>query len=80
MLAALNYPNIAQIHDLEKSPSAGSGQAGITALVMEADEFRTKIAMRFVRAVGEPVGALGSEKELLSGEGNNSLSLNDAAT
>jgi serine/threonine protein kinase len=35
MLAALNHPNIAQIHGLEESgPSTGSGQARV-ALVME---------------------------------------------
>ncbi len=38
VLAALNHPNIAQIYGLEKSPSAGSGQAGIIALVMELVE------------------------------------------
>src|ERR1700680_2149933 len=38
-LAALNHPNIAQIHGLEESPSTGSGQAGTTrALVMELVE------------------------------------------
>ena len=38
VLAALNHPNIAHIHGLEKSdPSAGSGQAAI-ALVMELVE------------------------------------------
>ena len=37
-LASLNHPNIAQIHGLEKSPSARSGQAGVTALVMELVE------------------------------------------
>src|SRR5262245_41690259 len=35
-LAALNHPNIAAIYGVEKSaPSTGSGQASITALVME---------------------------------------------
>ena len=39
VLAALNHPNIAHIHGLEKSdPSAGSGQAGVMALVMELVE------------------------------------------
>ena len=36
MLAALNHPNIAHLHGLEESsPSAGSGQAAVRALVME---------------------------------------------
>ena len=39
MLAALNHPNIAQIHGfVDADPSAGSGQASITALVMELVE------------------------------------------
>ena len=39
ILAALNHPNIAHIHGLEKSdPSAGSGQAGTIAIVMELVE------------------------------------------
>ena len=37
-LAALNHPNIAQVHGLEDSPSTGSGQAGTRALVMELVE------------------------------------------
>ena len=38
-LAALNHPNIAAIYGLEESsPSTSSGQAGITALVMELVE------------------------------------------
>ena len=38
-LASLNHPNIAQIYGLEKAdPSAGSGLAGIRALVMELVE------------------------------------------
>ena len=37
-LASLNHPNIAHIYGLEESPSAGSGQAGIRALVMELVE------------------------------------------
>ena len=38
-LAALNHPNIAQIHGLEESnPSPGSGQAAIRAIVMELVE------------------------------------------
>ena len=37
-LASLNHPHIAGIYGLEESPSAGSGQAGITALVMELVE------------------------------------------
>ncbi len=37
-LAALNHPNIAHIHGLEDSPSAGAGQAGVRALVMELVE------------------------------------------
>jgi Tol biopolymer transport system component len=37
-LAALNHPNIAQIHGLEESPSTSSGQAGRRALAMELVE------------------------------------------
>ena len=37
-LASLNHPNIAAIYGIEESPSAGSGQAGIRALVMELVE------------------------------------------
>ena len=41
VLASLNHPNIAAIYGLEESgPSTGSGQAGITALVMELVEGR----------------------------------------
>src|SRR5262245_8507080 len=35
MLAALNHPNIAQIHGLEEFPSTGSGPWDVRALVME---------------------------------------------
>jgi len=35
VLASLNHPHIAGIYGLEESPSTGSGQATITALVME---------------------------------------------
>jgi serine/threonine protein kinase len=38
VLAALNHPHIAQIYGFEDSPSAGSGQAAIKALVMELVE------------------------------------------
>jgi len=38
ILAALNHPNIAAIYGLEKTPSTGSGQADLTALVMELVE------------------------------------------
>jgi serine/threonine protein kinase len=38
VLASLNHPNIAGIYGLEESPSTGSGQAGMTALVMELVE------------------------------------------
>jgi eukaryotic-like serine/threonine-protein kinase len=34
-LAALNHPNIAQIHGLEEDPASGAGQPGIRALAME---------------------------------------------
>jgi len=37
-LASLNHPNIAAIYGLERSPSTSSGQAGMTALVMELVE------------------------------------------
>jgi serine/threonine protein kinase len=46
-LASLNHPNIAQIHGLEESASAGSGQAGVRALVMElveGDDLSRRIA------------------------------------
>jgi eukaryotic-like serine/threonine-protein kinase len=46
-LASLNHPNIAHIHGLEESPSAGSGQAGMRALVMElveGDDLSQRIA------------------------------------
>jgi serine/threonine-protein kinase len=38
VLAALNHPHIAAIYGLEDSASAGSGQAGMKALVMELVE------------------------------------------
>ena len=38
VLAALNHPNIAAIYGLERSSSTRSGQAGMTALVMELVE------------------------------------------
>src|SRR5262245_5731967 len=38
LLASLNHPNIAQVHGLEESAWTGSGQADITALVMELVE------------------------------------------
>ena len=39
VLASLNHPHIAQVYGLEQAdPSTGSGQAGITALVMELVE------------------------------------------
>jgi serine/threonine protein kinase len=38
VLAALNHPHIATIHGLEETPSTGSGQAGMTAIVMELVE------------------------------------------
>ncbi len=37
-LAALNHPNIAAIYGLEEGPSAGAGQTGVRALVMELVE------------------------------------------
>ena len=37
-LASLNHPHIAAIYGFEESPSTGSGQAGVTALVMELVE------------------------------------------
>src|SRR5262245_40292907 len=46
-LAALNHPNIAAMYGLEESPSTGSGQAPITALVMElvdGEELSQRIA------------------------------------
>ena len=38
VLASLNHPHIAGIYGLEEGPSTGSGQAGISALVMELIE------------------------------------------
>ena len=38
VLASLNHPNIGQIYGLERAPSAGSGQAGVQALVLELIE------------------------------------------
>jgi len=46
-LASLNHSNIAHIHGLEEFPSAGPGQAGIRALVMElveGDDLSQRIA------------------------------------
>jgi serine/threonine protein kinase len=46
-LASLNHANIAHIHGLEEFPSAGPGQAGIRALVMElveGDDLSQRIA------------------------------------
>src|ERR1700675_2543121 len=48
-LASLNHPNIAHIQRLEESdPSAGSGQAGVRALVMELVEGED-LAVRIAR-------------------------------
>jgi len=47
VLASLNHPNLAAIYGLEESPSAVSGQAGVTALVMElveGDDLSQRIA------------------------------------
>jgi len=47
VLASLNHPNIAAIYGLEESPATGTGQAGITALVMElveGDDLSQRIA------------------------------------
>src|SRR3990167_555758 len=38
VLASLNHPHIAAIYGSEESPSIGSGQAGVKALVMELVE------------------------------------------
>ena len=38
LLAALNHPNIAHIYGLEEAPSTSSGQAHVSALVMELVE------------------------------------------
>ena len=38
VLAALKHPNIGAIYGLEESPSAGAGQAGVRALVLELVE------------------------------------------
>src|SRR5262245_36304686 len=40
-VAALNHPNIAAIYELSESPSTGSGQAGVTFLVLELVEGET---------------------------------------
>ena len=55
VLAALNHPHIAAIYGFEESPSTSSGQAGITALVMElvdGDDLSQRIA-RGPMAVGD---------------------------
>ena len=53
-LAALNHPHIAAIYGLEESaPSAGSGQAGITALVMELVEGED-LSQRIARGLASP--------------------------
>ena len=47
VLASLNHPHIAAIYGLEESPATSSGQAGITALVMElveGDDLSQRIA------------------------------------
>ena len=49
VLAALNHPNIAQIHGLEKS-------AGVTALVMELVEGPTLAVDRSAGAIGVAAG------------------------
>ena len=56
-LASLNHPNIAAIYGLEKSPSAGSGHAGITALVMElveGDDLSQRIARLYAPGASAP--------------------------
>src|SRR5688572_24738719 len=47
-LAALNHPHIATIHGIEESPSTGSGQAAVRALVLELVEGET-LADRIAR-------------------------------
>src|SRR5262245_31204823 len=48
VLAALNHPQIAAIYGVEDSPSTGSGQAAVHALVMELVEGET-LAERIAR-------------------------------
>ena len=57
LLAALNHPHIAAIYGLEESPSTSSGQAGITALVMELVEGED-LSQRIARGALPPAEAL----------------------
>src|SRR4029450_9158263 len=63
-LASLNHPNIAHIHRLEASnPSAGSGQAGVRALVMELVEGED-LAQRIARGAIPVAEALPIAKQI----------------
>jgi Tol biopolymer transport system component len=63
-LASLNHPNIAHIHGLEESsPSAGSGQAAVRALVMELVEGED-LAQRLARGAIPVAEALPIAKQM----------------
>ena len=62
-LAALNHPNIATIHGLERSPSTGAGQAGAIALVMELVEGPT-LADRIAQGAIPVDEALGIARQI----------------
>ena len=63
-LASLNHPNIAHIHGLEESsPSAGSGQAAVRALVMELVEGED-LAQRIARGAIPVAEALPIAKQI----------------
>jgi eukaryotic-like serine/threonine-protein kinase len=63
-LASLNHPNIAHIHGLEESsPSAGSGQTAVRALVMELVEGED-LAQRIARGAIPVAEALPIAKQM----------------
>ena len=62
-LAALNHPNLATIHGLERSPSTGAGQAGAIALVMELVEGPT-LADRIAQGAIPVDEALGIARQI----------------
>jgi hypothetical protein len=67
-LAALNHPHIAQIHHLEQHASTGSGQAGVSALVMELVEGED-LSERIARGLGQsPSSQRALERIDLQGE------------
>jgi eukaryotic-like serine/threonine-protein kinase len=62
-LASLNHPHIAQIHGFEQSPSTRSGQASVSALVMELVEGED-LAARIARGPMPPDEALPIAKQI----------------